>query len=343
MAGDPRELFMHMALDEARCGWGLTNPNPMVGAVVVRAGEVIGRGFHHGAGLPHAEIEALADVRRAGGDPKGAELYVTLEPCSSTGRTGPCTEAILSAGIRKVYVGVVDPNPRHAGRGIDQLRERGVEVELGILECECAKLNYSFFKWIVTGKPFVTLKLATTLDGRIATASGDSKWVTGETARSRVQRLRQLADAVMVGGETLRRDAPRLTVREPENWTRQPLRIVATRETGLVARLPELYPDGRIEAVDLPDAAAWDRFLLDLGRRGMINLLIEGGGELAASALAAYAVDRAEFHIAPKILGGRDSRPAVGGASPELMALARELRDVEVERLGDDVMISGDL
>jgi len=334
---------MREALDEARRGWGLTNPNPMVGAVVVKNGGIVGRGFHRGAGLPHAEIEALADVRKRGGDPAGLEMYVTLEPCCTTGRTGPCTEAILAAGVKKVVVGAVDPNPRHAGRGVTWLRERGVTVETGVLENECAKLNYSFFKWIVTGKPFVTLKLATTLDGRIATGSGDSKWVTSEAARSRVQQLRQLADAVMVGGETLRRDAPLLTVREPADWRRQPWRIVATRDALLAAKLPELYPDGRVEAVNLPDAAAWDEFLLDLGRRNMVNLLIEGGGELAASALAAHAVDRAEFHIAPKILGGRDSRPAVGGASPELMAMAKVLRNVEVARLGEDVMISGDL
>ena len=343
MAGDPRRFYMGEALDEARRGWGLTNPNPMVGAVVVKDGEVIGRGFHRGAGLPHAEIEALADVRKRGGDPAGAELYVTLEPCSTTGRTGPCTEAILAAGVKLVVVGAIDPNPRHAGRGIAILRDRGVTVETGVSERECSKLNYSFFKWIVTGRPFVTLKLATTLDGRIAASSGDSKWVTGEAARSRVQQLRRLADAIMVGGETLRRDAPRLTVREPAGWRRQPWRIVVTRDAELAAKLREIYPDGRGEAVDLPDASAWDAFLLELGRRNMIDLLIEGGGELAASALAAHAVDRAEFHVAPKILGGRDSRPAVGGASPELMAMARTLRNVEVARLGDDVMISGDL
>ena len=343
MDGDPRIRYMREALDEALRGRGLTNPNPMVGAVVVREGEIIGRGFHRGAGLPHAEIEALADVKRRGGDPAGAELYVTLEPCCTTGRTGPCTEAILAAGISKVVVGCIDPNPRHAGRGVDRLKSCGVEVVTGVLERECAKINYSFFKWIVTGKPFVTLKLATTLDGRIATASGDSKWVTGEAARSRVQWLRQLSDAIMVGGETLRRDAPRLTVREPADWPRQPWRIVATRDRELAAKLQDFYPDGRVEAVNLPDAAAWEKFLLDLGRREMVNLLIEGGGGIAASALAAHAVDRAEFHIAPKILGGRDSRPAVGGASVELMAMAKTLRDVEVARLGDDVMISGAL
>lgn len=343
MDGGARELYMREALAEARRGWGLTNPNPMVGAVVVRNGEVIGRGFHRGAGLPHAEIEALSDVKKRGGDPAGAEMYVTLEPCCTTGRTGPCTEAILAAGVKLVVAGGVDPNPRHAGRGIERLKSCGVEVETGVLERECAALNYSFFKWIISGRPFVTLKLATTLDGRIATASGDSKWVTGEAARSRVQMLRRLADAIMVGGETLRRDAPQLTVREPADWKRQPLRIVATRDAKLKAKLPELYPDGRVEAVNLPDASAWDEFLLDLGRRNMVNLLIEGGGELAAAALAAHAVDRAEFHIAPKILGGRGSRPAVGGADPELMAMAKTLRNVEVAQLGDDVVISGDL
>lgn len=335
--------FMREALAEAERGWGLTNPNPMVGALIVREGEVIGRGWHHGAGLPHAEIEALNDVRRHGLDPAGAELFVTLEPCSTTGRTGPCTEAIHAAGIRRVVVGGIDPNPRHAGRGIDWLRGRGIAVETGVLEAECAKLNYSFFKWIVTGRPYVTLKLAVTLDGRIATASGDSKWITGPEARSRVQKLRQLADAVMVGGETFRRDAPLLTVREPADWPCQPWRIVATRDAALTSRLAEAYPDGRFETVSLPDERAWNAFLEDLGRRGMVNLLIEGGGEVAASALAAHAVDRAEFHVAPKILGGRDSRPAVGGASPEHLALARGLRNVEVERLGEDILIAGEL
>ncbi|MBQ6352592.1 MAG: bifunctional diaminohydroxyphosphoribosylaminopyrimidine deaminase/5-amino-6-(5-phosphoribosylamino)uracil reductase RibD [Lentisphaeria bacterium] len=343
MGGASDSSYMREALAEARKGWGLTNPNPMVGALIVREGEVLGRGWHHGAGLPHAEIEALNDARRRGADPAGAELFVTLEPCSTTGRTGPCTEAILAAGIRRVVVGGIDPNPRHAGRGVTWLRERGVEVETGVLEPECAKLNYSFFKWIVTGRPHVTVKLATTLDGRIATASGDSRWITGPAARSRVQKLRRLADAIMVGGETCRKDSPRLTVREPADWPRQPWRLVATRDAALIARLPELYPDGRVEAVDLPDPPAWEALLDDLGRRGMVNLLIEGGGELAASVLAARAADRVEFHIAPKILGGRESRPAVGGASPERLALARGLRNVEVERLGEDVLIAGDL
>ena len=342
MSGAADSGFMREALTLALEAWGMTNPNPMVGAVVVRGGKVIGRGYHHKSGLPHAEIEALNDVRRNGFDPAGAELYVTLEPCSTHGRTGACTEAIVKAGIRRVVVGALDPNPAHAGRGIEILRSAGVEVETGVLEAECADVNRSFFKWITTGRPFVTLKMATTLDGRIATMSGDSKWVTGETARSRVQKLRRLADVVMVGGGTWRTDKPSLTVRDMENWPCQPLRVIVSKSLTR-DEVAECYPDGRFEVVALPDKAAWDEFLTGLGRRGMVNVLVEGGGELAASALAAEAGDYVEFHVAPKILGGRESRPAVGGASPEFLAAALELKNVRVERLGYDVMIAGDV
>ncbi len=342
MSGASDTEFMREALTLALEAWGLTNPNPMVGALVVRDGKVIGRGYHHKSGLPHAEIEALADVRRNGFDPAGAELYVTLEPCSTHGRTGACTEAIIKAGICRVVVGAFDPNPAHAGRGIGILRSAGIEVETGVLEAECAEVNKSFFKWITTGRPFVTLKLATTLDGRIATASGNSRWITGETARSRVQKLRRLADAIMVGGGTWRADRPSLTVRDVENWPCQPLRVIVS-ERLTRDEVAGCYPDGRFEVVALPDKPAWDKFLTDLGGRGMVNVLIEGGGELAASALAAKAVDYVEFHVAPKLLGGRDSRPAVGGASPETLAGALELKNVRVERLGNDVMIAGDL
>ena len=342
MSGASDTEFMREALTLALEAWGMTNPNPMVGAVVVRDGKVIGRGYHHRSGLPHAEIEALNDVHRNGFDPAGAELYVTLEPCSTHGRTGACTEAVMKAGIRRVVVGSLDPNPAHAGRGIGILRSAGVEVETGVLEAECAEVNRSFFKWITTGRPFVTLKLATTLDGRIAAASGCSQWITGAEARGRVQKLRRLADAVMVGGGTWRTDKPSLTVRDVENWPCQPLRVIVSSRLTRDA-VAECYPDGRFEVVALPDKAAWDKFLADLGGRGMVNVLIEGGGELAASALAAKAVDCVEFHVAPKILGGRDSRPAVGGASPETLAEALELKNVRVERLGKDVMIAGEI
>ena len=342
MSGASATEFMREALTLALEAWGRTNPNPMVGAVVVRDGKVIGRGYHHKSGLPHAEIEALNDLRRNGLDPVGAELYVTLEPCSTRGRTGACTEAIIKAGISRVVVGALDPNPAHAGRGIGILRSAGVEVETGVLEAECAEVNKSFFKWITIGRPFVTLKLATTLDGRIATASGNSQWITGAEARGRVQKLRRLADAVMVGGGTWRTDRPSLTVRDVENWPCQPLRVIVSKSLTR-AEVAECYPDGRFEVVALPDEPAWDEFLTGLGGRGMVNVLIEGGGELAASALAAKIVDHVEFHVAPKILGGCDSRPAIGGQSPESLASALELKNVRVERLGNDVMIAGDL
>ena len=334
--------FMLEALALARMGWGLTNPNPMVGAVIVRDGEIIGRGFHRKAGEAHAEINALNDVRRHGKDPAGATLYVTLEPCSSYGKTPPCTEAIIEAGISRVVTGSLDPNPKHNGRGVELLRSRGIEVLCGVESSACSELNRSFFRWVTSGKPYVMLKMAMTLDGKIATPSGESRWITGVEARRRVQQLRRLADAVMIGGNTLRRDNPQLTVREPENWECQPLRIVVT-DSMEQEDLEEYFPDGRAEVVNLPDKEAWDEYLRDLGKRGMTALLIEGGGELAASALEADAVDFVEFHIAPKLLGGRESRPVVGGASPASMAEALPLRRVSVTSYGDDIAISGSL
>jgi len=334
--------FMQDALALARMAWGLTNPNPMVGAILVRDGVVIGRGFHLRAGEPHAEVNAVQDARKRGFDCKGSTLYVTLEPCCSTGRTPPCTELILREGIARVVVGTLDPNPKHAGKGVEILREHGVEVSVGVEVSACSELNRNFFTWITTGKPRVMLKLATTLDGKIATASGDSKWVTGADARRRVQRLRRMADAILVGAETVRRDHPALTVREPDHWPVQPLRLVAS-STMDGAELAEYFPDGNAEVVNLKEARDWEAFLLDLGRRNMVSLLIEGGGELAASALAADAVDDVEFHVAPKILGGRKSRPTVGGNDPEAMLSALEVHRLEVERCGNDVILSGTL
>ena len=337
---DADRRYMLEALGLARLGWGLTNPNPMVGAVLVRDGEIIGRGFHLRAGEPHAEINAFNDAAAHGREISGATLYVTLEPCCTEGRTPACTAAILRHRIRRVVIGAVDPNPRHNGGGIEILEAAGIEVTVGVEGAACRRLNQAFFKWVTTGRPFVMLKLATTLDGRIATASGDSKWITGVEARQRVQRLRRLADAVMVGAETVRHDHPALTVRDPENWSRQPLRLVASR-TMTAAELAEYFPDGRAEIVALDEPDDWNYFLATLGDRGMIALLIEGGGELAAAALRAGAVDYVEFHIAPRLLGGRGSRPAVGGPDPEFMDQARQLYRVEVERCGSDLIVSG--
>jgi diaminohydroxyphosphoribosylaminopyrimidine deaminase/5-amino-6-(5-phosphoribosylamino)uracil reductase len=215
--------FMRLALRLARRGYGTTSPNPMVGAVLVRGDRIIGQGWHHRAGEPHAEVEALGHAVRRGFDPKGATLYVTLEPCCTQGRTPPCTEAILAAGIRRVVAGARDPNPRHCGKGFEHLRRRRVAVTQGLLAQECERLNESFNHWIVHRTPFVTVKAAMTLDGKIATASGESKWITSEPARAYGVRLRQGADAILVGVNTVLADNPSLTVRgrRPEVGGRQ--------------------------------------------------------------------------------------------------------------------------
>ncbi len=338
----PEADSQHMteALALARMGWGLTSPNPMVGAVIVRDDVVIGRGYHCRAGEPHAEINALIDVQKHGIDPAGATLYVTLEPCSTSGRTPPCTEAIKAAGIRRVVIGVRDPNPRHAGRAVAILEAAGIEVTIGVERRACSKLNQVFFKWVTTGRPFVMLKMAMTLDGKIATAGGESKWITGPDARRRVQQLRRLCDAIMVGGKTVRADHPALTVREPDSWPRQPLRLVVSRSMD-DDEVADYFPDGNVERVELETTEDWHRLMESLGKREICCLLIEGGGELAAAALEAGVVDYVEFHIAPKLLGGRDSRPVLGGENPDSMALARELARVEVTRYGEDIAISG--
>src|SRR4051794_30973739 len=207
------EHYMRMALQLAQRGYGQTSPNPMVGAVLVKSGKIIGTGWHRRAGEPHAEIEALNDARNRGADVRGATLYVTLEPCSTHGKTPPCTDAIRGAGINKVVVGATDPNPRHAGAGFKLLRNGGIQVATGVLEKECASLNEAFNHWIVHRRPFVVVKSAMTMDGKIATAAGESKWITGEEARDYGMRLRQGADAILVGVNTVLADDPRLTVR----------------------------------------------------------------------------------------------------------------------------------
>ncbi len=331
---------MREAIGLARMGWGLTSPNPMVGAVIVRDGEVIGRGYHFKAGEAHAEINALADAARHGSELKNATLYVTLEPCCTTGRTPPCTDAIIAAGIGRVVIGSLDPNPNHTGRGVELLEAAGIQTTTGVEQSECSELNRAFFKWIATGKPFVVLKMAMTLDGKIATESGDSKWITGIEARRRVQTLRRWADAIMIGGETVRQDEPKLTVREPDTWPRQPLRVIASRSMD-DDELLKFFPDENFERVELETNEEWHSMLIRLGARGITALLIEGGGELAAAAIDAGAVDMVEFHIAPKLLGGRDSRPVLGGNNPDSMEFARKLHKVKVEHYGEDIAISG--
>ncbi len=332
---------MQEALALARLGWGHTNPNPMVGAVVTDPeGKIIGRGFHARAGCPHAEVNAIRDALTHHGSCAGGTIYVTLEPCCTTGRTPPCTQAILDAGLKRVVSGALDANPKHAGRGIELLRDAGVECVTGVCHDECIELNRPFFKYITTGLPFVILKMAMTLDGKIAAPDGSSKWITGPEARSRVQQLRRLADAVMVGGGTLRADSPGLTVREPEDWTPQPKRLIVSREMS-DEDVAEFFPDGNVRRVAPESPAAWNALLEELGREECMVLLIEGGGQLADCVLRAGIVDYVEFHIAPKLLGGRNSIPVLGGQDPVSLADALELHQIKVRFFGSDIAVSG--
>ena len=329
--------WMRKALGLARRGWGRTTPNPMVGAVIVRDGHEVGAGFHRRAGTPHAEVHALA---AAGEGARGATLYVTLEPCSTTGRTPPCTDAILRAGVARVVIGCRDPNPNHAGRGVSILLEHGVAADVGVEQEACERLNEAFFCWIRHKRPFVLLKMAMTLDGKIATAAGQSKWITGPKARRHVQRLRQWADAIMVGAETVRQDDPGLTVRTPRNWWRQPRKLVWTRRRAL-PRHHAIWAGSPPDFAGPQSRAEWLSLLHRLGRDEVTALLVEGGGELAAACLRAGAVDKVAFFVAPKILGGRDSRPVVGGDTAGALAEALPLEGLTTRRLGDDLLITG--
>ena len=327
---------MRKAVSLARKAWGRTTPNPLVGAVVRDAdGELVGQGYHRQAGGPHAEVNALKD---AGDAARGGSIYVTLEPCSTTGRTPPCCEAILASGVQRVIIGNLDPNPAHSGRAVDLLREAGIEVAHGIETRRCALLNEAFYCWIRHQRPYVWLKMAMTLDGKIATAGGESQWITGARSRKYVQEIRQWADAILVGGETVRQDNPQLLVRSPQNWPRQPLRLVASRSTDLgdAQVLSDGRAETRVQAID-----DWPAFLSALGAEGITALMVEGGGELAATMLQANVVDKVAFFIAPRILGGRDSRPVIGGANPMSLSETLDLRDSKMQRSGDDFLLTG--
>jgi diaminohydroxyphosphoribosylaminopyrimidine deaminase/5-amino-6-(5-phosphoribosylamino)uracil reductase len=364
--------FMRRAIALARHAYGLTSPNPMVGAVLVKGGRIIGEGWHRRAGEPHAEIEAIRDAQKRDRPFRDSTLYVTLEPCCTHGRTPPCTEAIIQAGIKSVRVGATDPNPRHRGKAFRILRKHGVQVVTGVLAEECERLNESFNHWIVHRTPFVTIKAGMTLDGKIATASGESKWITSEPARANGMRLRQGADAILVGINTILADNPGLTFRggprekgdsAPEehalrrivldSQARTPLQsqvvsddhrsfttIVVSQEApkARVRTLPKsvsvLVAPARGGKIDLK----W--LLRKLGAESVTNLLVEGGGEVNASFLEQRLAHRIAFFYAPKVLGGRDSRKAVAGngaAKPEEIV---GLTNVEWSRIGPDLFLS---
>lgn len=368
--------FMTLALALARRSYGATSPNPMVGAVLVKGRRIIGHGWHHRAGLPHAEIEALRDAREHGHNPRGATLYVTLEPCSTHGRTPPCTDAIIAAGIKKVVMGATDPNPRHAGRAFKILKRAKVEFVQGLLAEECGRLNEAFNHWIVQRTPFVTVKAAMTLDGKIATANGESKWITGATARAYGMKLRQGADAILAGVNTILADDPSLTFRAKEkskdqkqlrriildSLARTPLgaKVVRDEFAGLTTVVvSKSAPKQRVSALAkrvnilvAPNSkkSSIDRPLLDLrwllkklGSEEVTSLLVEGGGETNASFFFNDLAQRVAFFYAPKILGGRDARKAVAGDGVTKLSDAINLENVEWEKVGDDLAMTATL
>jgi len=369
--------FMRLALRLARRGYGATSPNPQVGAVLVQHGKIIGHGWHRRAGLPHAEIEALRDAQKKGHNPTGATLYVTLEPCCTHGRTPPCTDAIIAAGIKKVVISATDPNPSHAGKGFRILKRAGIEVVTGVLAEEGTRLNGAFNHWICQRTPFVTVKAAMTLDGKIATASGESKWITGEQARAYGMKLRQGSDAILVGVNTILADDPSLTIRSQKSGGRSPnknsrlRRIVLDSQarTPLTAKVvsdeqaalttivvSKQAPKNRVAALAkrvkvmvVPANSnrktkkakldlAW--LLRQLGAEQVTSLLVEGGGEVNASFLLGGFAQRVAFFYAPKILGGRDARKAVAGDGAKSLSEVISLQDVVWRKLGDDLLLT---
>jgi diaminohydroxyphosphoribosylaminopyrimidine deaminase/5-amino-6-(5-phosphoribosylamino)uracil reductase len=340
-ATHPDERFMRLALREAERGLGLTSPNPCVGAVLVKHGRVLAKGYHRRAGCPHAEIEALRALRSAG-SASGATLYVTLEPCSTHGRTPPCVEAIIAAGIARVVIGAIDPNPSHAGRGVEILRAAGLEVEWGVLEAECRELNVAFNKWIVTRRPWVIAKAGLSLDGRIARPPGEGQWLTSEASRADAQRLRLRADAIVIGANTLRADDPRLTVRGlPEAEEKvQPWRVVISSGKNPLPKKAQLFTDEHRERTLVFRGQTLAAVLRELGKKHAVTcVLIEGGTRVLGEAFDKRLVDEVCFYLAPLLCGG--PAVAVGGRGVREAAEAPPLREVRYKRIGDDVRMSG--
>jgi len=355
------EKYMRLALDLARKAKGRTSPNPMVGAVIVRDGEIVGTGYHQKAGTPHAEVHAIAD---AGDKTKDATIYVSLEPCSHYGRTGPCTEAIIEAGISRVVMAMPDPNPRVSGKAI--LESHGIEVTTGILEDEAQKLNEVFIKYINTGLPFVILKTAMSLDGKIATYSGKSKWITSEESRNIVHQIRNEVDAVIAGIGTVIADNPSLTTRLPDGNGRDAIRIIldsharisleskvlnlnSTAKT-IVAVTPSAPKDKtdkirqKAEVLIVPEKYSRIdicELMKTLGKMEITSVLIEGGSEVNASAIKSGIVDRVMFFIAPKLMGGRNAPGPIGGDGVDDPSEAIKLKDVSVTQIGEDILVTG--
>lgn len=363
MTAEADTRWMRRALRLALRGQGRTSPNPMVGAVIVKAGQLIGQGHHKQVGGPHAEIWA---IRQAGENARGATIYVTLEPCSHHGRTPPCTDALIQSGLARVVAAVEDPNPQVSGNGLRKLQEAGIEVEVGLLADEARRLNAPYFKHTTTGLPLVSLKTAMSLDGKIATAAGESRWITGDKARALGHRLRAIHDAVLVGVGTVLADDPRLTVREARGRT--PLRVIVDSrartpaeaalltadEIPPVIAVTEDAPGERLEALQQAGAEIWKmpsrrgqvdlRALMKrLGERQVQSVLVESGGTLTAGLLDADLADRVYFFVAPRLIGGAEAPGPVGGAGVAKLSEAWRLENMRVRRVGEDVLISGDI
>lgn len=354
--------FMQQALELAIGGTGFVSPNPLVGCVIVKDGQIVGQGYHQRFGGPHAEVYALQE---AGSRSRGAVLYVTLEPCCHTGKTPPCVDAIVRSGIGRVVVALRDPNPRVAGGGLAQLQEAGIPVTLSVCEAEAQQLNEAFLKHVTTQCPFVTLKSAITLDGKIATHTGASRWITGKSARETVHRLRHATDALAVGIGTVLQDDPLLTTRLPDQQGANPLRVIvdSTLRLPLHARVVNITADSRtlvattaqadaerwcqlqqrgVEIVSLPayddGGVHLEALLRHLGSRGITSVLVEGGAGLSAALLRRRLIDKVLFFVAPKIIGG-DGISVIGSCGVETMDQAIHLRAVTGQRVGEDFLL----
>jgi len=340
--------FMKRAVALAKKATGKTSPNPVVGAIIVKDGVIIGEGYHKKCGENHAEINAINSALKKSlneaNQINGCTIYVTLEPCSTFGRTPPCVNSIIEHKISRVVIGNFDPNPLHAGKAVSILKSHGITVSVEVEKELCFELNEAFYKWIVARRPFLLLKMGMTLDGKIAASDGESKWITGEKARKRVQNLRKWADAIMVGGKTFAVDGPSLTVRNSKNellrsW-KQPLKIICSSKI-TKDELKSFYKDDNFYLINANNIYDWNTHLQKLGNMNITSILVEGGGRLADELLHYGLVDKIEFHIAPKLLGCFNSIPSVGGFTHRALSHMIDVNRVKIKKYGNDICITG--
>ncbi|MEI3336183.1 MAG: bifunctional diaminohydroxyphosphoribosylaminopyrimidine deaminase/5-amino-6-(5-phosphoribosylamino)uracil reductase RibD [Clostridium sp.] len=360
-----KEEYMKLALELAKKGIGRVHPNPMVGAVIVKDGKILGQGYHKKCGEGHAEVNAFKDAEEKNENVEGAEMYVTLEPCSHFGKTPPCADKIIEKKISKVFIGTLDPNPLVAGRGVKKLKDAGIYVEYGILESECYKLNEVFMKYIVKKEPFVVMKTGMSLDGKIATYSGESKWITEEKSRENVHNLRNELTGIMVGINTVLKDNPQLTCRV--NGGRNPIRIIvdstlkipidckivntakevetiiATTDKANLDKINSLEDKG-VKIIVVPSKNGkvnLKELMTILGKLKIDSILLEGGGTLNFSALEEGIVDKVKIYIAPKIIGGKDSKTPIEGKGIDNLKDAFKITNLSVSTIGEDILVEG--